>query len=142
MTAPPAPFEPHHSGSYLHGTKAVLEPGAVLTAGRASNFEAGRISNHVYFTKTLDAAAWGAELSAGAGRGRIYIVEPLGKVEDDPNVTDKRFPGNPTLSYRSADPVRVIRELTDWVGHTPEQIAAMRASLAELERQGIAEIND
>lgn len=142
MARPPVPFEAHHSGAYLHGTKADLVPGAVLEPGQKSNFEKGRVSNHVYFTKTLDAAAWGAELAAGDGPARIYIVEPLGKVEDDPNVTDKRFPGNPTLSYRSAALVRVIGELADWSGHTPEQIAAMRAGLAELERHGIADIDD
>src|SRR5690625_1404685 len=119
-----------------------LEICPVLSAGQISNFEKGRISNHVYFTKTLDAAAWGAELAAGDGRERIYIVEPLGEYEDDPNVTDKRFPGNPTLSFRSAEPVRIIDELEHWTGHTPEQIEQMRNSLAELAREGRAVIDD
>src|ERR1700712_4617422 len=100
MADAPTPFEVHPAGVYLHGTKADLQPGELLRPGYASNFEAGRIANHVYFTGTLDAAAWGAELAAGEGRGRIYIVEPTGPVEDDPNVTDKKFPGNPTRSYR------------------------------------------
>jgi len=142
MANSPVPFEPHSSGEYLHGTKAEFPLGAVLTPGQVSNFETGRISNHVYFTKTLDAAAWGTELAVGDGPPRIYVVEPLGAVADDPNVTNKRFPGNPTLSFRSADPVRVVKELEDWVGHTPEQIAQMRASLADLQEQGLAEIDD
>ena len=82
--------------------------------------------NYVYFTATLDAAVWGAELAAGEGRGRIYIVEPTGEFEDDPNVTDKRFPGNPTQSFRSREPLRVVGELVDWVGHSPEKQQAMR----------------
>lgn len=136
MPSPPVPFEVHESGAYLHGTKAQLKVGDVLVAGRGSNFEAGRTMNHVYFTQTLDAATWGAELAAGEGRGRIYIVEPTGEFEDDPNVTDKRFPGNPTRSYRSKDPVRVVGELTDWVSHPAEQLQAMRDGLAKLTESG------
>jgi len=98
--------------------------------------------NHIYVTETLDAAVWGAELAAGAGRGRIYIVEATGTLEDDPNVTDKKFPGNPTRSYRTREPVKVIGELVDWVGHTPEQLQAMRDSLADLKRRGLAVIED
>ena len=101
MTSGPVPFEVFRPGIYLHGTKAVLVPGEVLEPWRASNFEDGRISNHIYITETLDAAAWGAELAAGDGPGHIYIVEPIGEIEDDPNLTDKRFPGNPTHSYRA-----------------------------------------
>ncbi len=142
MPTPPKPFEAHPSGAYLHGTKAHLRVGDLLVPGRGSNFEAGRVMNHVYFTQTLDAAAWGAELAAGEGRGRIYVVEPTGPFEDDPNVTDKRFPGNPTRSYRSREPLRVVGELEDWVGHDPEQLAAMRASLARLKEEGAAEILD
>lgn len=141
MTAP-VPFEVHASGKYLHGTKAALVPGDLLAPGFESNFEPGRISNHVYITKTLDAAAWGAELAAGTGRPRIYIVEPLGDLEDDPNVTDKRFPGNPTQSYRTGSAVRVMSELGEWVGHTDEQIAAMREGLAGLTARGENVIED
>ena len=103
MTAdqPPTSFEVDESGKLLHGTKADLEVGDVLTPGHASNFEDGRQSNHVYVTGTLDAAAWGAELARGDGPGRIYIVEVDGELEDDPNLTDKKFPGNPTRSYRT-----------------------------------------
>lgn len=136
------PFEVHASGELLHGTKADLEPGDLLVPGRPSNYESGRVSNHVYVTRTLDAAAWGAELATGEARPRIYVVQPLGDLEDDPNVTDKRLPGNPTRSYRTREPVRVVGELTDWVGHSPEQLQAMRDGLSELRRQGQAVIYD
>lgn len=98
--------------------------------------------NHVYVTATLDAATWGAELAAGEGRGRIYIVEPTGTLEDDPNVSDKKFPGNPTQSYRTREPVKVVGELLDWAEHSPDQLQAMRDGLASLQRQGIAVIYD
>lgn len=140
--AGPTPFEVHESGSLLHGTKADLQVGDLLVPGRVSNFEAGRVMNHVYVTETLDAAAWGAELAVGEGRGRIYVVEPTGELEDDPNVTDKKMPGNPTRSYRTKEPVRVVGELEDWVGHTPEQVQAMREGLATLRREGRAVILD
>ena len=138
----PVPFEVYAPGVYLHGTKADLAVGDLLVPGRESNFEAGRVMNYVYFTATLDAAVWGAELAAGEGRGRIYIVEPTGEFEDDPNVTDKKFPGNPTQSFRSREPVRVVGELVDWVGHAPEKLEAMRAALAALQRDGKAQIED
>jgi rifampin ADP-ribosylating transferase len=136
------PFEVYEPGVYLHGTKADLELGEMLVPGRESNFEEGRMMNHVYFTATLDAAVWGAELAAGQGPGRIYVVEPLGAFEDDPNVTDKKFAGNPTQSFRSREPLRVVAELVDWVGHPPEKLQAMRDGLDELRRQGAAEIED
>ncbi len=98
--------------------------------------------NHVYVTETLDAAAWGAELAVGDGPGRIYLVEPTGVIEDDPNVTDKRFPGNPTPSYRTREPVRIVGELTGWTGHTSEQVQAMKDGLADLTRRGVAVIYD
>jgi rifampin ADP-ribosylating transferase len=138
----PVPFEVYEEGVYLHGTKAHLAVGDLLVAGRESNYEAGRAMNYVYFTATLDAAVWGAELAAGEGRGRIYIVEPTGEFEDDPNVTDKRFPGNPTRSFRSREPLRVVGELVEWVGHSPEKLEAMRASLAALQWDGTAQIED
>jgi rifampin ADP-ribosylating transferase len=139
--AEPVPFEVYEPGVYLHGTKADLAVGELLSPGRESNFEAGRLMNYVYFTATLDAAVWGAELAVG-GRGRIYIVEPTGEFEDDPNVTDKRFPGNPTQSFRSREPLRVVGELVDWVGHPPEKLEAMRAALDALQRNGSAQIED
>lgn len=142
MAHAPVPFEVHESGAYLHGTKADLAVGSLIEAGRRSNYGAGRAAGFVYVTQTLDAATWGAELAAGEGRGRIYVVEPTGTLEDDPNVTDQRFPGNPTRSYRTREPVRVVGEITDWVGHPPEQLATMRAHLDELARQGVEAIED
>ena len=138
----PVPFEVYQDGVYLHGTKADLPVGALLVPGRESNFEHGRVMNYVYFTATLDAAVWGAELAAGEGRGRVYLVEPSGEFEDDPNVTDKRFPGNPTHSFRSREPLRVVGELVDWVGHSPEKLQAMRDGLESLQRRGEAQIED
>jgi rifampin ADP-ribosylating transferase len=141
-TSEPVPFEVYKAGVYLHGTKADLAVGEMLVPGRESNFEEGRVMNYVYFTATLDAAVWGAELAAGEGHGRIYIVEPMGGFEDDPNVTNKRFPGNPTQSFRSREPLRVVGELVDWVGHSPEKLQAMRDGLDALNRQGAAQIED
>ena len=133
------PFEVYEPGVYLHGTKAELAIGEMLVVGRESNFEAGRTMNYVYFTETLDAATWGAELATGEGRGHIYVVEPTGEFEDDPNVTDKKFPGNPTRSFRSRHPLRVVGELADWVGHAPEKLAAMRDGV---QRVGPGRIED
>ncbi len=138
----PQPFKAHASGALFHGTKAALAVGDLLVPGHRSNFEEGRIANHVYVTATLDAATWGAELAVGVGPGRIYIVEPQGTLEDDPNVTDKKFPGNPTRSYRTRQPVKIVGEIVDWVGHSPERVQAMRDGLADLERRGLAIIYD
>lgn len=126
----------------FHGTKADLRPGDLIEPGRDSNFGARKQANHVYLTGTLDAAVWGAELAVGAGPGRIYIVEPTGPVEDDPNLTDKKFPGNPTRSFRSREPLRVTGELTAWQGHPPEQLKAMRDNLERLKREGVEAIDD
>ncbi len=138
------PIEPAlDSGPFFHGTQADLGPGDVLEAGRSSNFGAERkTANFVYLTATMDAAVWGAELAAGEGRGRIYQVEPTGPFEDDPNLTDQKFPGNPTRSYRTRDPLRVVREVLDWEGHPPEVLQQMRDRLVELERQGVEAINE
>ena len=133
----PVPFEVYEPGVYLHGTKADIALGELLVAGRESNFEEGRVMNYVYFTSTLDAATWGAELASGDGRGRIYVVEPTGDFEDDPNLTDKKFPGNPTLSFRSREPLRVVGELVDWVGHSPQKLEAMRAGLQRIQTERI-----
>jgi rifampin ADP-ribosylating transferase len=138
----PVPFEVYEAGVYLHGTKADLAVGDLLVPGRTSNFQAGRVMNYVYFTATLDAAVWGAELAGGEGRGHIYVVEPIGEFEDDPNVTDKKFPGNPTQSFRTREPLRVVGELVDWVGHSPEKLDAMRTTLDALQRDGKAQIED
>ena len=138
----PVPFEVYEAGVNLHGTKADLAVGDLLVPGHESNFEAGRVMNYVYFTSTLDAAVWGAELSGGEGPGRIYIVEPTGDFEDDPNLTDKKFPGNPTQSFRSREPVRVVGELFDWAGHSPEKLESMRAARDASSRRGKAQIED
>src|SRR3954453_5341647 len=112
VSGEPVPFEVYRDGVYLHGTKADLAEGDLLVPGRESNFENGRLMNHVYFTATLDAAVWGAEMAAGEGRGHVYVVERTGDVEDDPNVTDKKLSGNPPRSFRSRDPLRVVGEVT------------------------------
>lgn len=138
----PVAFEVYEPGVYLHGTKADLAVGDLLVAGRQSNFQPGRAMNYVYFTATLDAAAWGAELAGGDGPGRIYVVKPTGEFEDDPNLTDKKFPGNPTQSFRTREPLRVVGELVDWVGHSPEKLEAMRAAVAESQRTGTVQIED
>jgi len=124
---------------FYHGTKADLAIGDLLGPGYGSNF-VERELKHIYFSATLDAATWGAELARGDGRGRIYIVESTGDFEDDPNLTDKKFPGNMTASYRSRDPLRVIGEVEDWIGHSPERLQEMRDSLARLKAEGGAEI--
>lgn len=124
------------SRSFFHGTKADLKPGDRIAVGHQSNFAEARALSWVYFTGTLDAAIWGAELAAGSGRERIYVVEPTGPIEDDPNLRDKKFPGNPTLSYRSRDPLRVIAEVTNWQGHSPEQLRQMKDGLARLKAEG------
>ena len=135
----PLPFEVYEPGVYLHGTKADLAVGEMLVSGRGSNFEEGRVMNFVYFTATLDAATWGAELASGEGRGRIYVVEPTGEFEDDPNLTNKKFPGNPTQSFRSREPLRVVGELVDWVAHSPEKLQVMRAAV---QGKGTGQIED
>lgn len=124
---------------FYHGTKAGLKEGDLLAPGYGSNF-VERGLKHIYFTATLEAATWGAELAKGDGRGRIYIVEPTGTFEDDPNLTDKKYPGNMTASYRSTAPLRVVGEVEDWVGHTPEQLQTMRDGLKRLKDEGAAEI--
>lgn len=130
------------SGPFYHGTKADLQPGDLIAAGYSSNYGSRKKAGYVYLTATLEAATWGAELAAGEGRGRIYIVEPTGPISDDPNLTDRKFPGNPTKSYRTRDPLRVTGEITDWTGHTPDQLKAMMDHLSELKRLGIEAIED
>jgi rifampin ADP-ribosylating transferase len=141
-TTAPVPFEVYRPGVYLHGTKADLATGDLLVPGRESNFEPGRVMNYIYFTATLDAATWGAELAVGDGPGRIYIVEPTGAFEDDPNVTDKKFPGNPTQSFRSRYPIRVLGEVVEWIGHSPEALNRMRAGVAAAMRRDESAILD
>ena len=127
---------------FFHGTKADLRPGDLIEPGRTPNFgDRTRTQTYVYLTGTLDAATWGAELAAGEGPGRIYIVEPTGVIEDDPNLTDKKFPGNPTKSYRSREALRVTGEVTGLQGHPPEVLKAMKDTLARLEREGVEPID-
>ena len=121
---------------FYHGTKADLKPGDLLAAGYNSNFGARKRASWIYLTGTLDAAIWGAELAIGDGPGRIYIVEPTGPIFDDPNLTDKKFPGNPTQSYRSRDPLRVIAEVTKWQAHPPERLQQMKDGLDRLKAEG------
>ena len=130
------------SETFYHGTKADLKPGDLIEPGFTSNYGKRKKAAFVYLTATLDAAIWGAELALGEGRGRIYIVEPTGLIEDDPNLTDKKYPGNPTKSYRSLAPLRVTGEVSDWQGHPPEQLNAMKEHLERLKQQGIEAIED
>jgi Rifampin ADP-ribosyl transferase len=124
------------SQSFFHGTRADLKPGDLVVVGYQSNFTKAKPLSWVYFAATLEAAIWGAELATGNGQERIYVVEPTGPIMDDPNLTDKKFPGNPTLSYRSRDPLRVIAEVTKWQGHTPERLQRMKDGLARLKSDG------
>jgi hypothetical protein len=134
--------EVQDAGPFFHGTKADLEPGDLLAAGYRSNYGERKTANFLYLTATMNAAIWGAELAVGEGRGRIYQVEPTGPIENDPNLTDKRFPGNPTRSYRTRDPLRVVGEVEEWEGHTPQELQHMHDHLAELKRLGIEAINE
>lgn len=127
--------------TFYHGTKADLRPGDLLAPGYNSNYGQRKLANHVYFSATLDAAIWGAELAAGDGRERIYLVEPTGAYEDDPNLTDKKFPGNPTKSYRTKDALRVVGEVKEWTGHAPEVLQAMKDNIQRLNEQGIEAID-
>jgi rifampin ADP-ribosylating transferase len=127
---------------FYHGTKADLKPGDLIGPGYRSNYGSRRTAAYVYLTATINAATWGAELAMGEGRGRIYTVEPTGPFEDDPNLTNKRFPGNPTMSYRSKDSLRITGEITDWQGHSPEELKAMRDHLERLKELGIEAIEE
>lgn len=128
--------------TFFHGTKADLKPGDLIETGINSNYGSNKQAKYIYLTATLDAAIWGAELANGDARERIYLVEPTGPIEDDPNLTDKKFPGNPTKSYRSLHPFRVVGEVIHWQGHAPEQVKAMKEGLAKLREQGIEAIED
>jgi hypothetical protein len=137
-TKGPTPF----AQTYFHGTRADLHIGDLIQPGYTSNYGQNKNAKYIFLTATLDAAIWGAELAAGDGRGRIYLVEPTGHFEDDPDLTDKKFPGNSTKSYRSTEPFRVVGEVTVWQPHTAEQVQAMKAHLANLREQGIDSLND
>lgn len=128
--------------TYFHGTRAALRPGDMLEAHFPSNFDKRHPTPFIYFSGTLDAAIWGAELALGEAAPRIYLVEPTGEFEDDPNLTDQKFPGNPSQSYRSRQPLRIIAEAVNWTGHPAEQVAAMKAHIAALEQGGITARHD
>ncbi|BAS56937.1 rifampin ADP-ribosylating transferase [Leptolyngbya boryana NIES-2135] len=127
---------------FYHGTRANLKPGDLIEPGYNSNYGQRKKASYVYLTATLDAAIWGAELAVGEAPGRIYIVEPTGSIMDDPNLTDKKYPGNPTKSYRSREPLRVTGEVTDWQGHSPEALKTMKDNLERLKQLGIEAIDD
>jgi len=127
---------------FYHGTRADLKPGDLIVPGYNSNYGKRNKAVYVYLTATLDAATWGAELARGEGPGRIYMVEPAGPIMDDPNLTDKKYPGNPTKSYRSREPLRVTGEVTDWQGHSPEALKAMKDHIERLRQLGVEAIED
>ena len=130
------------SQTYYHGTKANLRVNDLIEPGYASNYGRRKQATVVYLSATLDAAVWGAELAVGAGCGRIYVVEPTGFIEDDPNLTDKKFPGNPTKSYRSRKALRIVGEVADWKGHSPERLKEMLDNLEKLKERGIEVIEE
>jgi rifampin ADP-ribosylating transferase len=144
----PVTFEScdHVTGPFFHGTKAVLMVGDRLVPGHPSNYHDGRVSNHVYFAALLEPAVWAAELAvalAGSEEpGRIYVVERSGPFEDDPNVTDKKFPGNVTRSYRTRHPMHVVDEVRVWESHAPEVVRGMLDNIARLREQGLDVIED
>lgn len=133
---------PPNPTQFYHGTKANLKTGDLIVPGFNSNYGQRKNAKYVYLTATLDAAIWGAELAVGDEPGRIYLVEPTGPFEDDPNLTDKKFPGNPTKSYRTQAPLRVVGELADWQGHSPEQLKTMKDNLERLKSLGIEALED
>lgn len=130
------------SQKFYHGTKANLKKGDLIEPGFNSNYGKRKKASFIYLTATLDAATRGAELAQGEERGRAYIVEPTRPIEDDPNLTDKKYPGNPTKSYRSRHPLRILGEVTDWKEHSPELLKAMKDNLERLKQQGIEAIAD
>jgi rifampin ADP-ribosylating transferase len=137
-----APGQSPFAQTYFHGTKADLKIGGFIEVGLSSNYGQRKNAKYIYLTATMDAAIWGAELALGEGRERIYLVEPTGPIEDDPNLTDKKFTGNPTKSYRSQHPFKVVGEVTIWQGHSPEQIKAMKDGIERAKELGIEAIED
>ena len=137
-----APMHRPFCQTFFHGTKADLKLGELIRIGNLSNYGQRKPAKYIYLSATLDAAVWGAELSLGEGRQRIYLVEPMGVIEDDPNLTNQKFPGNPTMSYRSKDSFRVVGEITVWHSHSAEQISAMKSGLLKLKETNIEAIED
>ena len=142
MTIDPTRMGSQDPGPFFHGTKADLAVGDLIDAGRSSNFGERQAANFVYLAGTLDASVWGAELALGDAPGRIYLVEPTGPFEDDPNLTDQKFPGNITRSYRTRDPLRVVAEVVHWTPHPPEVLQQMLDRLDQLKAEGVEAIND
>lgn len=128
--------------TFFHGTKVDLKIGELIETGFNSNYGKQKKAKYIFLTATLDAAVWGAELALGEGQERIYLVEPTGLIEDDPDLTDKKFPGNPTMSYRSKHPFKVVGEVINWQGHSPEQLITMKEHLERLKELGIEAIED
>ncbi len=128
--------------TYFHGTRSDLKLGEFIQVGFSSNYGQRKNAKYIFLSATLDAAIWGAELAFGEERERIYLVEPTGPIEDDPSLTDKKFPGNPTKSYRSTQPFKIVGEVTNWKGHPPEQVKAMKDNLDKLTQQGIEATED
>ena len=128
--------------TYFHGTKADLKVGDLIEVGFNSNYGQRNNAKYIFLSATLDAAIWGAELAFGEAKQRIYLVEPTGEIEDDPDLTDKKFPGNPTKSYRSTQPFKVVGEVTIWQGHPIEQVTAMKNALEQLKKHGINSLNE
>jgi hypothetical protein len=137
----PNPSATPFQQTYFHGTRASLNLGDLICPGHASNFGARKEARYVFLSATLDAAIWGAELAQGEGPGRIFLVEPTGPIEDDPDLTDRKFPGNPTMSYRSTHPFRVVGEVRHWQGHPEEQLQGMKQALQRLHQQGVESLN-
>lgn len=128
--------------TYFHGTKADLKLGDLIKVGYNSNYGQRENAKYIFLSSTLDAAIWGAELAFGEGRERIYLVEPTGRIEDDPDLTDKKFPGNPTKSYRSTEPFKVVGEVTVWQGHSAEQVKSMKEGVGKLKEQSVKSLNE
>lgn len=141
-TIPSSTIHTPFQQTYFHGTKADCKVGDLIEIGYHSNFGDRKKAKYIFLTATLDAAVWGAELAFGDGRERIYLVEPTGAIEDDPDLTDRKFPGNPSKSYRSVHPFKVVGEVTVWQGHPREQVKAMKEGLAKLREQGIKSLNE
>src|SRR5690606_35989013 len=127
--------------TYFHGTKADLQIGDLIKPGFQTNYDPQKNAPYIFLSATLDAAIWAADLSQGTGKERIYLVEATGRLEDDPDLTNKTFPGNPTQSYRSAEPFKIVGEVSHWQGHAPEQVEAMKEQLNKLSQQGVRSLN-
>ena len=135
--------KPHFPGrSFFHGTKANLKQGDLIKAGHNSNYGKRATAAYVYLTGTLNAAIWRAELAIGEEPGKIYVIKATDPIENDPNLTDKKYPGNPTLSYRSKNPLRVISQVIDWQNHSADELKNIKAGLEQLSQLGVEAVED